>query len=135
MMICTADHGHERLRLELVAAGRALVAAAETEAAADLAEAREDLERFCATDLLPELRRDEVCLERAEEHLETRLLAVAMRAQIRAITAIAEELRAPSAPWVAVAATRALHAMLAAYSHHHALLSSAVNDPAAPARS
>ena len=138
-MTCPADdHGHERLRLELMAAGRDLLAAAEAQAeagtAADVAAARVGLEQFCATHLLPQLRRDEACLQEAGQYAQTRLLAEAMRAEVRAITAIADELAAPSASWAAVAATRALHSTLAVYAHHHALLSSALTDLAGSAR-
>jgi len=128
---CTPDTDHERLRLELMTAGRGLLAAAEADggAVADLTSARDDLARFCTTVLLPQLGRDELCLQQAERLPETRLLAEAMRAQIRAITAVAHELGTPSPPWAAVAATRALHTMLAVYTHHHALLSSALDHP------
>lgn len=128
-LTCPADDAHEGLRLELMGAGRALLAA--FEAGGDVAGAVEQVARVCVTALLPRLDQDELCLLEAAQHPETRLLAEAMRAQIRALTAITRELGGPVEPWAAVAATRALYTMLAAYTHHHALLSSALRALAA----
>ncbi|MBI2244165.1 MAG: hypothetical protein HYU55_09570 [Nocardioides sp.] len=128
-MTCVPDDDHEVLRLQLMTAGRGLLAA--FEAGADVTMARGRVARVCETALVPRLEEDERCLLRAAQRADTRLLAEAMRAQIRAITAITRELAAPVQPWEAVAATRALYTMLAAYTHHHALLSSALGAPAA----
>ncbi|HEY0950559.1 hypothetical protein [Nocardioides sp.] len=122
---CTPDDAHGRLRLELMSAGRELVAA--FQAGGDVTAERERVARVCVTSLLPRLDDDDVCLLEASLHPETRLLAEAMRAQIRALTAITQELGGPIEPWEAVAATRALYTMLSAYTHHHALLSSALS--------
>ena len=124
-LTCTADADHDGLRLALMTAGRGLVAAFET--GEDVTLARERVAELCRTALLPRLDEDETCLVEAGGHPETRLLAEAMRAQIRALTALSGELAAPGEPWEAVAATRALYTMLAAYSHHHALLASALS--------
>lgn len=123
-MTCAADDAHERLRLELMSAGRALLTA--FEAGGDVTAAGEQVARVCVTALLPRLEEDGLCLLEAAQYPETRLLAEAMRAQIRALGAITRELGGPIEPWAAVAATRALYTMLAAYTHHHALLSSAL---------
>lgn len=128
-MTCPADDAHEGLRLELMSAGRGLLAA--FEAGGDVAGAVERVAQVCVTALLPRLDQDELCLLEAAQYPETRLLAEAMRAQIRALTAITRELGGPIEPWAAVAATRALYTMLAAYTHHHALLSSALRALAA----
>ncbi len=128
-MTCPADDAHEGLRLELMSAGRGLLAA--FEAGGDVAGAVERVAQVCVTALLPRLDQDELCLLDAAQYPETRLLAEAMRAQIRALTAITRELGGPIEPWAAVAATRALYTMLAAYTHHHALLSSALRALAA----
>lgn len=128
-MTCATDDAHDRLRLELMNAGRGLVAA--FEAGGDVTPAREHVAQVCVTMLRPRLDEDELCLLDAAQYPETRLLGEAMRAQIRALTAITRELGAPLEPWAAVAATRALYTMLAAYTHHHALLSSALRALAA----
>jgi hypothetical protein len=128
-MTCPADDAHEGLRLELMSAGRGLLAA--FEAGGDVAGAVERVAQVCVTALLPRLDQDELCLLDAAQYPETRLLAEAMRAQIRALTAITRELGGPIEPWAAVAATRALYTMLAVYTHHHALLSSALRALAA----
>lgn len=124
-LTCTADDDHDALRLELMGAGRELLAA--FEAGGDATVARERVAEVCRTALLPRLDEDEACLVEAGQHPETRLLAEAMRAQIRALTALTGELGTSGEPWEAVAATRALYTMLAAYAHHHALLSSALD--------
>ena len=128
-MTCPADDAHEGLRLELMSAGRGLLAA--FEAGGDVAGAVERVAQVCVTALLPRLDQDELCLLDAAQYPETRLLAEAMRAQIRALTAITRELGGPIEPWAAVAATPAQYTMLAAYTHHHALLSSALRALAA----
>ena len=122
---CSPAADHAALRLELMGAGRELLAA--FEAGGDVTVERERVAQVCRTVLLPRLDTDETCLVEAGQHRETRLLAEAMRSQIRALTALTGELGTPGQPWEAVAATRALYTMLAAYTHHHALLSSALN--------
>lgn len=124
-LTCAADDDHDALRLELMGAGRELLAA--FEAGGSVTAERERIAEVCRTALLPRLDADETCLVEAGQHPETRLLAEAMRAQIRALTALTGELGTPGEPWEAVAVTRALYTMLAAYTHHHALLSSALN--------
>lgn len=49
---------------------------------------------------------------------DTRLLAEAVRSQTRAMLGLVQELAEANAPWEAVAATRALHALLAAHVRH-----------------
>jgi hypothetical protein len=84
--------------------------------------ARENMARFCFAELLPHLEADETWLLEARDCPETRLLADAIRTEARAMTAAVYELVAATAPCQAVAATRVLHALLAAHAHHEELL-------------
>lgn len=80
--------------------------------------------------LLPHLVADESWLLEARRCGEGRLLADAMRTEARAMTAAVYELAAATVCYEAVAATRLLHALLAADAHHEQLLSTAGGQPA-----
>jgi hypothetical protein len=125
-MTRAATQDLDHLRLELMNAGRALVIA--YEAGADVATKRADLARFCTASLLPRLEEDDLFLRQVAASGEIGLLAEAMRAEIMAMKALTEEIAAgidaATVTWEALAATRALHTMLAAYTQHHYLLSS-----------
>lgn len=111
---------HDMLRFALLDAGQAVRAAAD-----DLERfpvARDNLARFCFAELLPHLEADESWLLEARHCGEGRLLAEAMRTEARAMTAAVYELAAATGPCEAVAATRLLHALLAAHAHHEQLL-------------
>lgn len=125
---------HDRLRLELMNAGRALRDAVDDPGR--FATTRDALIRFSRDRLLPHLDRDERWLAHAEQCPGTRLLAEAMRAESRQITAAVLDLVA-GGPCEAVAAARVVHVLLAAHSQHadrlRAALSGAPNrrpDPA-----
>ncbi len=118
---------HDTLRLALLDAGRQVRAAADD--VERFPDARDNLARFCFTELLPHLEADESWLLEARHHPETRLLADAVRTEARAMTAAVYELAATTAPCEAVAATRVLHALLAAHAHHEQLLAPAGRRP------
>ena len=108
------------LRLALMDAGR------EVRATVDDIErfpaARDNMARFCFTELLPHLEADEGWLLEARHCPEGRLLADAIRTEARAMTAAVYELATAAGPCEAVTATRVLHALLAAHDHHTQLL-------------
>lgn len=111
---------HDALRFGLVGAGRRVRASVDDP---DLfAAARQDLVTFCFDELLPHLEADERWLVQARLCPRGGLLADAMRAEARAMTAAAFELVAATGPCEAMAATRVLHALLAAHVHHEDLL-------------
>jgi hypothetical protein len=87
--------------------------------------ARDNLARFCFAELLPHLEADENWLVEARNCGDGHLLAEAMRTEARAMTAAVDELAAATCPYEVVAATRLLHALLAAHAHHEKLLVSA----------
>lgn len=111
---------HDMLRLGLMEAGRRVRAAAED--GERFPAARDTLVRFCFAELLPHLEADESWLSEARDCPEGRLLAHAIRTEARAMTAAVYELLAVTSPCEAVAATRVLHALLAAHAHHEDLL-------------
>ena len=111
---------HDRLRFGLVGAGRLVRASVEDPDR--FAAARQDLVTFCFDELLPHLEADERWLVQARLCPKGGLLADAMRAESRAMTAAAFELVAATGPCEAMAATRVLHALLAAHVHHEDLL-------------
>lgn len=118
---------HDMLRLALMDAGRQVRASAE-----DLERfpaARDNLVRFCFAELLPHLEADEGWLLEARHCDGGRLLADAIRTEARAMTAAVYELAAATGPCEAVAATRVLHALLAAHAHHEQLLVTAGAQP------
>lgn len=111
---------HDTLRLALMDAGRQVRASAD-----DLERfpaARDNMARFCFAELLPHLEADETWLLEARHCAEMRLLIDAIRTEARAMTAAVYELVAATEPCQAVAATRVLHALLAAHAHHEELL-------------
>lgn len=117
---------HDRLRLDLMSAGRRLRGTADDEST--FPDAREDLAAFCFGELLPHLEQDERWLVEVGRCDEGRLLAEAVRAENRAITAAVYELAAATSACDAVAATRVLHTLLAAHTHHVELLSAATGE-------
>lgn len=114
---------HDLLRLALMTAGRQVRASLED--LEGFPPARDNLVRFCFAELLPHLEADEGWLVAARHHVESRLLIDAIRSEARAMTAAVYELAAVTGPCEAVAATRVLHAFLAAHDHHEQLLVSA----------
>lgn len=128
----SSPHGdHDRLRLELMSAGRRL-----SEAAADAGafrKAHEHLTTFCVSELLPHLEKDDEWLVDAGRTAERELLAQAIRAENRAMVAIIDELAAATSPCDTVAATRVLHTLLAAHAHNEELLVTAIGARSAPA--
>jgi hypothetical protein len=115
-----AVRAHERLRLDLMAAGSRMLAAGGDDAAFRAAHTR--LAAFCTGELVPHLQRDEEELARAGGCAEGRLLAAAMRAEARALVAAVEELAAARDACAAAGAARVVHALLAAHIHHAELL-------------
>ena len=111
---------HDELRLTLMDAGRQVRATVD-----DLDRfpaARDNLARFCFAELLPHLEGDESWLLEARQCPELRLIADVIRTGARAMTAAVYELVAATGPCEAVAATRVLHAFLAAHAHYEQLL-------------
>jgi hypothetical protein len=106
----------EQLRLGLMAAGRRLLTATDDHSVFHTTHA--ELTSFCLTKLVPHLERDERWLVEADECAEARLLALAMRAEARTMTAAVYDLVAATTPCEAMASTRVLHALLAAHAHH-----------------
>lgn len=90
-------------------------------------EARDELVRFCHSELLSHLDRDERWLREARHCPEGRLLAEAMRAEARAMTAAVYELSTATEACDAMAHTRVLHAFLAAHDYHEKLLHAAAS--------
>ena len=111
---------HDRLRLDLMEAGRKVLATSPDEA--DFEEARQELVEFCTAELLPHLEHDEHWLARTAECPERRLLGLAMRAEARALRAAVYELVGASTPCDVMGATRVVHALLEAHVHHQELL-------------
>ena len=83
---------------------------------------RDALVEFCRTRLLPHLEGDDRWLLQAQRCSEGRLLAQAMRAEIRTMTAAVYELASTTGACEAMALTRMLHTLLAAHEHHEKLL-------------
>lgn len=111
---------HERLRFGLMNAGLKVLDTHELPAA--FPEAHEQLVRFCVTELLPHLERDDRWLTKVQNCPEGRLLAQALRAEIRMMRAAVHELTETTTACEAVAQTRVLHSFLAAHNHHEKLL-------------
>ena len=108
------------MRLRLMDAGQRLRSVAHDPTG--FPTARDDVVRFCFAELLPHLAADETWLLEARDCGEGRLLADAMRSEARAMTAAVDELATATDALEAVAATRLLHAFLAAHAHHERLL-------------
>lgn len=89
--------------------------------------ARDELVRFCVTELLPHLELDERWLLEPQCCPEGRLLAEAMRAEGRTMKATVDELSTATEACEAMALTRVLHAFLAAHDHHEKLLRTATS--------
>ncbi len=111
---------HDELRLGLMDAGRLVRAAAD--APELFPQARQEVVGFCFDHLLPHLETDERWLLQARTCPHGGLLADAMRTEARAMTGAVYELVAATGPCEAMAATRVLHSLLAAHSHHEELL-------------
>jgi len=122
-MACAIDPqhtGHDRLRFGLMSAGQRMWDAREQPDG--FAEARDGLAEFCRAELLPHLDRDARWLLQAQRCPEGRLLAEAMRAETRTMTAAVYELTTTTGACEAMALTRVLHTFLAAHDHHEKLL-------------
>lgn len=111
---------HDRLRLALMDAGRAVRAAAEDPVR--FTAARDALARFCVTELLPHLETDERWLSEAGRCPEAALLVAAIRAETRAMRAAVQDVAQAAGPCEVVAATRVLHVLLATHDHHERLI-------------
>ena len=112
--------GHDRLRFALMSGGLRMWNTREQPDG--FPDARDGLVEFCVTELLPHLERDERWLLQAQSCPEGRLLAEAMRAETRTMTAAVYELSTTTGPCEAMALTRVLHTFLAAHDHHESLL-------------
>ncbi len=124
-MPCTLDPqhvSHDRLRLDLMSTGQRMWDAREQPER--FRAAHERLVEFCQTELLPHVERDERWLLEARRCPEGRLLAEAMRAETRTMTAAVLELATTTGACEAMALTRVLHTFLAAHDHHEKLLRS-----------
>lgn len=117
--------GHDRLRFDLMSAGLRMWHTREQPE--EFPGAHAHLVKFCFTELLPHLDRDERWLLDAQGCPEGRLLAEAMRAEIRTMTAAVYELAAATEACEAMALTRVLHTFLAAHDHHERLLHAAAS--------
>ena len=117
--------GHDRLRFDLMSAGLRMWRTREQPE--EFPEAHDHLVKFCSTKLLPHLDRDERWLLDTQGCPEGRLLAEAMRAEIRTMTAAVYELATTTDACEAMALTRVLHTFLAAHDHHEKLLRAAVS--------
>lgn len=127
-MACAIDPqptGHDSLRFALMSAGQRMWDAREQSDA--FPEARDGLVEFCRAELLPHLERDERWLLQAQRCPEGRLLAEAMRAEIRTMTAAVYELATTTGACEAMALTRVLHTFLAAHDHHEKLIHAAAS--------
>jgi hypothetical protein len=120
-----AQH-HDELRLGLVTAGHDLVGAAP---GAAFTAARDRLVTFCVDEVLTHLEHDEAWLTRAEHCQTGRLLALAMRAEARAMQGAVLDLAVAHDACEAMSSTRVLHTLLAAHTNHQALLVQAVGVP------
>lgn len=120
-----APDSHDTLRLELIAVGiRLHDSIAEP---SRFQSARDHVVNFCFDRLLPHLERDERWLVQAEECVPGGgLLADAIRVESRAIAAAVLEIAGAAEPCEAVAATRALHALLAIHARHEHQLREAI---------
>ena len=126
-MACAIDlpHiGHDRLRFGLMSAGQRMW---DTREQPGFPEAHDGLVEFCRTELLPHLERDERWLLQAQHCPQGRLLAEAMRAETRTMTATIYELTTTTGACEAMALTRVLHTFLAAHDHHEKLLHAAAS--------
>lgn len=85
--------------------------------------------KFCGAELLPHLERDDRWLLHARRCPEGRLLAEAMLAENRTMTAAIYELATTSKACEAMALTRVLHTFLAAHDHHEKLLQTTTTPP------
>lgn len=122
-MTCAIDPqpiGHDRLRFGLMSVGQRMWDAREQPEG--FPQARDGLVEFCRAELLPHLERDERWLLQAQRCPEERLLAEAMRAETRTMTAAVYELATTTGACEAMALTRVLHTFLAAHDHHEKLL-------------
>lgn len=117
------DASHDRLRLALMDAGRAVRAAAEEPAGFEAA--REALARLCVAELLPHLDADERWLSKAGRCRDAALLVEAIRAETRAMRAAVQDVAQAAGPCEVVAATRVLHVLLATHDHHERLIAEA----------
>jgi hypothetical protein len=115
---------HDQLLLGLMDAGSRVMAATDDKA---FRSARDGLSGYCSEKVLPHLEVDERWLIEAEACPEARLLARAMRAEVRAMTGAVDELAVATTPCEAMAATRVLHALLSAHAHHAQVLVDAVH--------
>lgn len=116
---------HDALRLGLMSAGLRVWDARDSPVS--FPRAHDDLVRFCITEVLPHLEADESWLLEEQRHPQRRLLAEAMRAEVRTMTATVDELPSVAEPCEAMALTRVLHAFLAAHDHHEKLLLTAAS--------
>lgn len=91
----------------------------------DFSEAHGHLVRFCTTELVPHLDRDQHWLLQAQTCPEGHLLAQAMLAEVQMMVAAVYGVVDATAPCEAMAQTRVLHTLLAAHDHHEILLRSA----------
>ena len=117
---CTGTEEHESLRLQLVQVGQVVRATLDDDAA--FMQARERALEFCTEQLLAHLEHDETWLVRADGHSETRLLAQAMRSEIRAIGGCVSMIADASTGWEAVAAIHTTHVLFAVHASHESLL-------------
>lgn len=125
-MACTIDPhhiDHDRLRSGLMGTGLRMWDARDQPET--FSEAHDSLVEFCRADLLPHLERDEHWLAQAQSCPEGRLLAQAMLAESRTMTAAVYELATTTHACEAMALTRVLHTFLAAHDHHEKLLRTA----------
>lgn len=122
-VIAPRSIGHDRLRFGLMSAGQRMWDARDQPDG--FPEAHDGLVEFCVTELLPHLERDERWLLQAQRCPEGRLLAEAMRAETRTMTAAVYELSTTTGACEAMALTRVLHTFLAAHDHHEKLLRAA----------
>ncbi len=122
--IPTRPTGHDLLQVDLLAAGLRMWASRGRPDV--LPRAVADLGHFCESTLLPHLERDERWLRDAQDCAEGHLLAQAMRAEIRAMTGVIEELGSVSEACEAMALTRVVHSFLVAHDHHENLLRATV---------
>lgn len=108
---------HTDLALRLYQAAQPL--AEVVEAGLPYEKAREDMAGFLLSRLITHLTAEEEgILTVAAHYEETRLLAEALRAEQRAIAARVKELMDAASGWEAVAAVRAIHALLAVHTLH-----------------
>lgn len=116
---------HDLLRAALMSAGQRMWDTREQPE--KFPQTRHDLLEFCIAELLPHLERDERWLLEAQRSPHGRLLAEAMRAETRSMTAAVYELAASPDACETMALTRVLHTLLAAHDHHEKLLRTAAS--------